>query len=195
MPLDVAVATDGSVLVVDAGRGDVQRFSAEGEMLGIMPRRWRPRRLEGPRDRDHTEANGTIYDVDLANGWLNSWMPDGSFRSSLLSGGTGSASLSVPFLAAPTNTRSTRRGTSTSPKPTGSWCSPRRASSRAPGSHRAPSDGGWMPIAVASDGTVYLSAGSTIYKLRVADRTPVPEASDAVAGRGVAGSSLGTTVS
>lgn len=180
VPIDVTISADGEVLVVDAARGDVQRFSPDGTPLGIVPGGGAHDGVTDHATGTRTEVDGTVYDVDAANGWLNSWMPDGSFRSSLLLPGTGSASVSQPFLAAPTNTAIDAEGNIYLTEldrlllftPGGdladTWVSP-----------DIQNDAGWMPIAIAADGTVYLSGDHAIYRLRVSDRRTITEASPA----------------
>jgi hypothetical protein len=178
VPIDVTIGADGEVLVVDAARGDIQRFSPDGTPLGIVPGGGAHDGVADHATGTRTEADGTVYDVDPASGWLNSWMPDGSFRSSLLLAGTGSASLSQPFLAAPTNTAIDAEGNiylteldrlllfTPGGELASTWVSP-----------ATQNDAGWMPIAIAADGTVYLSGDHAIYRLRVSDRHTITEAS------------------
>ena len=178
VPIDVTIDADGAVLVVDAARGDVQRFSPDGTPLGIVPGGGAHDGVKDHATGTRTEADGTVYDVDPANGWLNSWMPDGSFRSSLLLAGTGSASVSQPFLAAPTDTAIDAEGNlylteldrlllfTPGGELASTWVSP-----------DTQNDAGWMPIAIAADGTVYLSGDHAIYRLRVSDRHTITDAS------------------
>ena len=109
VPIDVAVGADGSVLVVDWSRGDVQRFKPDGTPLGIVPGGGAHDGSQEHATGSRTDSNGVTYDIDPAHGWLNSWMADGSSRSSLLMDGTGSAS--VPFPVPPTNTEIGADGT------------------------------------------------------------------------------------
>jgi DNA-binding beta-propeller fold protein YncE len=169
-PFDVSAGPDGSVYVVDNSREDIQHFDGEGAYLGRIAGGsgdavWS---LDGGLAVDD---EGHVFNVDYDGGLLRSWSRDGAFRWSVGDGAEGPAKLALPadvatdadgyvYVSEPDRVVVFRPdGTLAS-----TWDAPADAA-----------DEEWLPIAVGTDGAVYLSARSAnvIYKLRTIQREPM----------------------
>jgi len=79
-PIDVDVASDGTVLVVDDQRDDIQRFTADGTYLDTLASRG-----TGPGQVNYTggifiDSQDRVYNADWGNGRIQTWNADGSVR-------------------------------------------------------------------------------------------------------------------
>ena len=176
-PFDVAVDSDGSILVVDDVRGDIQRFDPDGDYQGTIGS---PGTADGQMNDTSAIAigsDGAVYNADYANDRLQSFGSDGTFRWSVGRSPGDAVALTLPGDVGVDSdgyiyvTEGGRLIVLTPERALASvWELPEGAKVEE-----------WLPIAVADDGTVYLSAefNGLIYKLRnvKGEQTSVPAAS------------------
>lgn len=97
-PWDLALGSDGSVLVVDTWNHRVQRFSPQGELLGTFNPSTgmvSPAGLYGPR-AIAIDADERVFVVDTGNKRVLVFSLEGTLLNSFGSGGLGSGNLDEP---------------------------------------------------------------------------------------------------
>jgi len=77
-PVDLAVAPDGTVVVLDAARGDIQRFDPAGGFLEAIPLPTPPYR---PRGMGANPSNGNLWVADTGNTRIVEMDPKGNLVS------------------------------------------------------------------------------------------------------------------
>ena len=167
-PFDVAIDEGGNVVVADFVRDDIQRFGPDGTHLQTIGTKGMVDGQLWDTGRIAVDAAGDILNADYGNDRLQAFTPEGQFSWSVGREAGDPVRLAKPGDVAIDGegfiyvTEADRLTVLTRDRQVAStWDLP---------------DGGaaeeWLPIAVADDGTVYLSAEyrGVIYKLRSVGR-------------------------
>ena len=177
LAFDLSDAPDGSIYVKDNGQGNIRRFAADGTYEATVATMGTGTgHISDDAGGIFVDAAGAVYSADGAGNQVQVWNPDGSYRGAIGHDGVAGSTLVYPY---DVSVDSTGNVYATEPArmlvftPDGTLAS----TWQIPGA-AAPADG-INPIAIAPDGTVYMSAWhrNVIFKLRATQREIIPTAS------------------
>ena len=170
LDFDIADGPDGSLFVKDVGRGDLRRFGPDGTYQATVATvGGGSGQFADDSGGIFVDAAGAVYSADGAGNQVQVWNADGSYRATVGRDGPAGQTLAYPYdVAADADgniyaTEPARMLVFTpDDRLASTWQIPDAAD---------PSDG-INPIAIAPDGTVYVSAWhrDVIFKLRTAQR-------------------------
>ena len=84
VPMDVAIAPDGTIYVLDSGNHRVQRFSSEGTFLTAWGSHGAKEGQFNRPERIAVAPDGTVYVADTWNHRIQRFAPDGRFLGARL---------------------------------------------------------------------------------------------------------------
>jgi DNA-binding beta-propeller fold protein YncE len=163
-PFDLAIRDDGTLYVADFVRDDIQRFDIDGAYLETLATQGMDDGQLNDTGGIAIDADGALYNADFGNDRLQSWAPDGSFRWSI---GRDEED-AVRFLQPGDVAVDSKGFTYVTEGERMTVLTPELALASTWDLPTSPKDEEWLPIAIADDGTVFLSSeyNGVIYKLR-----------------------------